>query len=118
MNGARADRSPAIAILVVLVVFGLSFARKGLGWVLEYQWWKELDQVETLFNTLLYSVVPGLVTALILFIVLWIAHARGLKEAGTRLRDNPSYARLSTLGLLVFSYFVATIIVDDWTPVL
>jgi uncharacterized membrane protein (UPF0182 family) len=118
MNGARTDRSPAIAILVVLVIFGLSFARKGLGWVLEYQWWKELNQVETLFNTVLYSVVPGLVTALILFIVLWIAHARGLKEAGTRLRDNPSYARLSTLGLLVFSYFVATLIVDDWTPVL
>ena len=102
-----------IGVLIALLIAGRSIA----GFVVEYEWWKEMGQVETWQSILLFSFVPQLVAGLIAFIVLWIAHARGMKLAGTGLRMQRMYARLSTLGLLVVGLILGMATIDGWTIV-
>ncbi len=106
---------PVWIILAVLVV--LLAARWLASYVIEYQWWKEMGQVSTWVNVLLYGTVPTVVTALLLWIVFWLAHARGLKFSGSGLSEHPTYAKIATLALLVFAAIVAMIAVDSWTVV-
>lgn len=118
MPGPRPDRTHWIAILLVALFLALSFVRKAAGWALEYEWWREMGQFETLVSMILYGVIPSLVAALMAFAVLWVAHARAMKAAGFGLGRFPTYAKLSTLGLLVISYIAASAAVDNWTAVL
>lgn len=119
MNGRRGGRQiPWMPILLVLVLFGLASTRRLAVWVLDLEWWKEAGQIDTYWETVLYSVVPMLAVALIGFVVLWVAHARAMKKAGTGLGSYPLYGRLATLGLLVLGYLLASGTVDNWTAVL
>jgi len=106
------------AILLIVFFFGLSFLRKAASWILEYEWWKEMRQFETLVSMILYGVLPSLAAALLAFMVLWVAHARAMKAAGHGLSRFPGYAKISTLGLLVISYIAGSAAVDNWTAVL
>jgi uncharacterized membrane protein (UPF0182 family) len=118
MNGERHDRTPWLFLILILLLFALSMIRRSADWVLEYEWWKELRQVDTLISTLLYGFVPVMVVAVVAFAVLWMAHARGVKAAGTGLGRHPLYNKLTTLGLLVLAYLAASAVVDNWTAVL
>ena len=64
------------AVLLIVIFFGLSFLRKAAEWVLEYEWWKEMHQFDTLVSMMLYGVVPSMAAVLLTFVVLWLAHAR------------------------------------------
>src|SRR6266568_1031355 len=86
-----------IAILLFAVLIG---ARTFASLAIDYQWWQEMGQLQTWFKLLLYQIVPASAAVLLAFVVFWIAHARGMKHAGTRLRDYPLYAVISTLALL------------------
>jgi hypothetical protein len=109
-------RTRRVVILVIVLAL-LIGARTIASLVIDYHWWKELDQVPTWIAMLLYRIVPTLAVALIAFAVFWTAHARGVRFAGVRLRHYPLYARLSTLALLVFSGLFAVALVDSWTVV-
>jgi uncharacterized membrane protein (UPF0182 family) len=85
--------------------------------VVEYQWWREVEQLETWFEMLGYGFVPVLLAGILTFIVLWVAHARALRYAGTRLREHPIYFTLSTLALLLLAALVTGATVDSWTVV-
>ena len=74
-----------------------------------------MGQVDTWARTWLYRWAPVVAQWVILFAVVWIAHARGLKYAGTGLRQNPTYARLATLGAAVLALFLSASAVDGWT---
>src|SRR2546426_10015007 len=88
----RHRRGARIVLLVVLVLI-LIGARTIAGTVIDYQWWKEIGQVDTWLAMYLYGVGPLTVATLLAFVVLWIAHARGMKFAGTGLHEHPFYAR-------------------------
>jgi uncharacterized membrane protein (UPF0182 family) len=103
--------------LVIVIGVLLTGARSLSSWILDYQWWRELGHVDTWISMMIYSVGPGVVVALLAFVVFWTAHARGLKAAGTRLRDHSLYARLLTLGLLLLGIFFAGVVVDSWAVV-
>ncbi|MBI3681189.1 MAG: UPF0182 family protein [Acidobacteria bacterium] len=118
MNKLRLDRTPWLPILLVLLFLVISGARTLAGWVLEYAWWKELGQIDTLFSTILYGFVPQILTALAGFVLFWIAHARGMKAAGASLGRYPLYSKLSVLVLLAAAYMVAAVTVDNWAAVL
>ncbi len=118
MPGPRPDRTPWIAVLMIVLFFGLSMVRKVAGWVLEYEWWKEMRQFETLVSMILYGVIPSLAAAALAFVVLWLAHARAMKAAGFGLSRFPGYAKLATLALLAISYVAGSAAVDNWTAVL
>src|SRR5580698_3825705 len=92
----RRRPQPRIALLIGIVVVLLLFSRTICALILDYAWWGELGQVPTWIRMSAYQDGPGFVAWLILFLVLWIAHARGLKHAGTRLNEHRLYARLVT----------------------
>ncbi|MCX7603111.1 MAG: UPF0182 family protein, partial [Bryobacteraceae bacterium] len=103
--------------LIVLLVLLLLSARWIAGFAIEYQWWKEMQQVETWLQMLSYSVIPAALAALAAFAALWVAHARGMKHAGTGLRHHPVYARIATLVILLLGVLLAAVTVDGWTIV-
>jgi uncharacterized membrane protein (UPF0182 family) len=100
-----------IAALVVLLIFSRTLA----GWFIDYLWWQEMGQVPTWIRMSTYEYGPGIVAWLVLFAVLWISHARGVKHSGGRLRDVPVYARLSTLALAFLALIVSLSTVSGWT---
>ena len=111
----RGQPQQRIGLLIGIVVVLLIFSRSICSLILDYAWWGELGQVPTWFRMSAYQYGPGLAAWIILFIVLWIAHARGLKHGGTRLSEHRIYARLATLGLALLSLMVALSVTDGWT---
>jgi len=103
----------------VFLLISLAF----IGWaiptaanfVIEYNWWKEVSQVDTWVSMLWYSIAPAAVGALVAFIALYLAHARGLHFAGIRQRDYPLYSRLLPVGLAVVALWLASASIDFWT---
>src|SRR5437899_1203323 len=105
-----------VTLLIVLVAL-LFGAGSIAGYVIEYQWWKEMEQTETWFAMLWYSLAPVVAATLLAFIALWTAHARGLKFAHASLRENPAYAKIVFLALLAVSFLTASGSFDNWTAV-
>src|SRR5579872_1723592 len=91
-----------VAILVILIG-----ARSFASYLIEYEWWKEMGQTATWFAMLTYQLAPLAGGTLIAFAVLWIAHSRALKFAGTSLSDHPIYSKVSALVLLGVGFLVA-----------
>ncbi len=110
---------PSHIRVFILVLVSLAF----LGWaiptaanfVIEYNWWKEVAQVNTWISMLWYSIAPTAVGALLAFIALYVAHTRGLHFAGIRQRDYPFYSRLVPVGLAVIALLFASSSIDFWT---
>src|SRR5262249_14282805 len=103
--------------LVILLLFLLFGARSLASYAIEVEWWKELGQFRTWLSMLYYSVAPVAVATLLAFAVLWMTHARALKFAGTSLGQHAVYNRITTLVIVVLSYFVAAASIDAWTVV-
>ena len=102
-----------LPILLALILLGLTSTLASF--VIEYNWWKEVGQVETWISLRWYSVVPSLAGALVAFIGLWVAHAQGLHFAGVRRRDFRGYSRLVPMGLGVLALLFASASIDYWT---
>src|SRR5665213_1253247 len=98
------------AIVIVLLLFGRSLCSL----FIDYLWWQETNQVNTWLRMGAYRYLPTFAAWLIVFVVLFIAHARGLKHAGTSLRENSLYARLSTLGLAIIAWMISEATIDGW----
>ncbi len=107
-------RLPILAVVLFLLAIG---GRVFAGYLLEYEWWKEVGQLNTWYNQLLYSLAPQVAVTIVAFVAFWVAHARGLKSAGTGLGKHPAYARLVTLGLLFVAWIVSAASVDNWSVV-
>ncbi len=110
-------RVPGKITLIVALLVILFGAGSIAGYVIEYQWWQEMGQLETWFDMLGYGLGPVFAATLIAFVSLWVAHARGMKFAGASLRENRGYSKLATVILLVLAYFVAAGALDNWTAV-
>lgn len=105
-----------LTLLVVLVAL-LFGAGSIAGYVIEYEWWKEMGQRETWFAMLWYGLAPLAAGTVLAFVILFTAHARGMKFAYASLKENRTYAKLSTLALLALAYIVAASSFDTWTVV-
>ncbi len=112
-GGTRPQQRIVVAVVVLLAL--LFFSRSICSFVIDYLWWRELGQAPTWLLMLVYRYAPGLAAWLIVFCVLWVAHARGMKQAGTGLGEHRLYSRLVTLGLVVVALVVALAAVDGWT---
>lgn len=112
-RGGRGARITIIALVIVLLLGARSLA----SFSIEYQWWKELGQLDTWLAMLAYAFAPMLAATLIAFGVLWVAHARALKFAGTGLSGHPLYAWISTAALLFLGYLIAAGSIETWTVV-
>jgi uncharacterized membrane protein (UPF0182 family) len=112
-RGSRGMRVTLIVAAIIILLGGRSLA----SFAIDYQWWKELGQLDTWFNMLAYGFAPLLAATLIAFGALWLAHARALKFAGTGLSEHPLYAWISSLGLLFVGYLIAAGSIETWTVV-
>jgi uncharacterized protein len=116
-SGIRGFLPSGRALIIIAILALLLAARSIASLVIEYQWWKELGQLPTWESMILYSFAPIVIAALVAFAVLWVAHARGLKHAGTGLREYPLYAKISTAMLLLLGLIIARSSLDPWTIV-
>ncbi len=112
--GGRAKRY-GLASLGILILIALVSARWAASLLIEYSWWKEIGQVRTWIDLYAYSTLPVAAGCMLGWIVLLIAHSRGVKFAGGMVSDYPIYSRLSTVGLLFLSFLVASASIDNWT---
>src|ERR1700688_2853797 len=101
-----------LAVFVILILWASSTAAD---FVIEYNWWKEIAQVNTWVGMLWYSIAPAAAGSLAAFLALWVAHARGLHFAGILPRDHRLYSRLLPLGLAVVAIVFASSSIDYWT---
>src|SRR5437899_12408330 len=60
----------ALLIVALVLLFGASTVA---GYVIEYQWWQEMGQVQTWLDMLWYGLAPEVAATLVAFLVLWIA---------------------------------------------
>ena len=104
-----------IVLALVLAFILLALTSTIANFIIEYNWWKEVGQVETWISMLWYSIAPAAVGAVVAFIALWVAHARGLHFAGVRRRDFRLYSRLVPVGLAVVAILFASASIDYWT---
>ena len=98
------------AALLLLILFGSSLCSL----LIDYKWWGEMGQVNTWQRMWLYRYVPDLVQWLILVLVLWIAHAAGMRHAGARPREDGHYKLFATIAILVVSLILAVASIDGW----
>src|SRR5260370_41868868 len=101
-----------LALLLALILLALTSTIANF--IIEYNWWKEVGQVGTWVSMLWYSIAPSVVGALVAFIALLVAHARGLHFAGVRRRDFPLYSRLVPIGLALVAMWFASASIDFW----
>jgi uncharacterized membrane protein (UPF0182 family) len=116
IEGARRQRVGCLTLAIGAIAV-LFFAQLAASFTIDFQWWKEMGQLDTWWNTWVYGYGPVGAAALVTFLVLWIAHARALKHAGTGLAKHPGYARISTLALFAGSVLLALATIDSWTVV-
>ncbi len=98
--------------IILLILFALSRTIAGLA--IDYEWWKEIGQVQTWLNLAVYGTAPVLTAAVVAGIVMWVAIARGLKSAGEGFGSMPRFFRLATTGALVVGFFIASSTIENW----
>lgn len=116
ITGRRNTRLRVGLVGLIVLFFALLIgANWGASLLVDYSWWKELGQVHTWLSLYAYSTLPIAGATIITWIVLLIAHARGVRFAGGRVSDYAIYSRIASLALLFFSFLIADAAIDNWT---
>src|ERR1700730_5578412 len=96
-------RIPRVVYVAVAALLLLMFGRSICQLILDYQWWTEMGQVSSWIRMNEYRYLPGIAAWLLMCVILFVAHARGMKYAGLSLSLYPVYARISTAALALFA---------------
>jgi len=109
--------SQVAKLIVLMFLFGIVAwaASTAANFIIEYNWWKEVGQVDTWVGMLWYSIAPAAAGAVLAFIALWVAHASGLRFAGIRGKDFRLYSRLIPFALAFVAIIFASGSIDYWT---
>jgi hypothetical protein len=113
MHPSQVRKLIVLAGLLALVLFWAVPMAANL--IIDYNWWKEVGQVDTWMEMLWYAIAPVAVGTLVAFVALWLAHDRGLHFAGVRQRDYRLYSRLVPVGLVLVAILFAQLSIDYWT---
>jgi uncharacterized membrane protein (UPF0182 family) len=111
-------RPSQLAKLVVLIfVFGILAwaASTAANFIIEYNWWKEVGQVDTWIGMLWYSIAPAAAGAAVAFVALLVAHGAGLRFAGIRGSEFRLYSRLIPVAVAFVAIIFASNFIDYWT---
>jgi uncharacterized membrane protein (UPF0182 family) len=104
-----------LIILFVSLLAALWAVSTAADFIIEYNWWKEIGQVNTWVGMMWYSIAPAVVGSVVAFVALLLAHARGVHFAGIRRQDYPLYSRLIPVGLALVAIAFSTASIDYWT---
>lgn len=103
-------------IWVLLLFFVLGSARSIARFWIDYEWWREMHQLDTWSQMLLLSVLPSAAAAILMFLILWGLYAYASRSsASTGARLSGLLRWLPPLLLLGLSVLLSNGIVDDWT---
>ncbi len=102
---------------LILILILLALSRSIAALAIDYEWWKEIGQVETWLNLAIYGTAPVMTAAVAAGILLWVAMARGLKSAGEGFGSMPRLIRLATVGALIAGFFIASSTIENWDVV-
>src|SRR5258708_1477632 len=88
--------SQVAKLIVLMFLFGIVAwaASTAANFIIEYNWGREVGQVDGWVGMLWYSRAPAAAGAVVAFAALWVAHASGLRFAGIRGKDFRLYSRL------------------------
>src|SRR5260221_7931524 len=111
----RPSQIAKLIVLSFLFVIIAWVATTAANFVIEYNWWKEVGQVDTWIGMLWYSIAPAAAGAVVAFVALWVAHASGLRFAGIRQQDFRLYSRLIPFALAFVAIMFASNAIDYWT---
>ncbi len=111
----RRSQIRSLIMLVVLLLILIWAIATAADYIIVYKWWKEVGQASTWLSMLWYSIAPAAAGALVAFIGLWVAHARGLHFAGSRPQNPRLYSRLVTVVLAIVAIVFASSSIDYWT---
>src|SRR5712692_847805 len=112
MRPSQIGKLIVLSFLLGIIAWAASTAANFL---IEYNWWKEVGQVDTWIGMLWYSIAPAAAAAFVAFIALWLAHASGLRFAGIHQKDFRLYSRLIPVGLALVAILFASNSIDYWT---
>jgi uncharacterized protein len=115
-HGARRRSGPlVIAVFLFIILFAGRYLASQL---LDYEWWKEVHQLDTWISLLLYGTLPTALVALLLFGCFTLAWRVGLRR-GARIGLPSPYASSSLLliAIAVVAFIAASSLVDSWTVV-
>jgi uncharacterized protein len=101
--------------LIVLAIVAIWASSTAADFVIDYNWWKEIGQVNTWVGMLWYRIAPLAAGSLVAFIAIWVAHSRGLHFAGILPRDHRLYARLIPVVVAIVAVLFASSSIDYWT---
>ena len=104
-----------LAILIALLFILLSGSRTVADLIIEYQWWNEVEQIQTWYSMLLYQVLPATIASLVAWLALVWAHGRGVQMAGAREAAAPLYSRIVALALFIAAVVFIGLSVDSHT---
>ncbi len=93
-----------LILLAVLLALILGSTSSIANFIIDYNWSKEVGQVERWISMLWYCIAPAAAGALAAFIARRVAHAQGLHFAGVRRRDIHLYSRLVPVGLAIVAW--------------
>lgn len=113
LDSPRSSGGPGFPpILWLLLLFFVLGSARGIArfWI-DYEWWREMHQLDTWSQMLLVSVLPSALAGVLMFLVLWMLYARASRGAAF-----PGWMRwIPPLALLAFSVVISNGIVEDWT---
>src|SRR6202521_3606428 len=112
MRPSQIGKLIVLSFLVGIIAWAASTAAN---FIIEYNWWKEVGQVDTWIGMLWYSIAPAAAGAVVAFVALWVAHASGLRFAGIRGKDFRLYSRLIPFALAFVAIIFASNSIDYWT---
>ena len=65
---------PRLGFLIAMAVFALIVSSFSASVVIDYEWWKEMGQLDTWFSMAAYRHLPRLAAAVLAFVVFRIAY--------------------------------------------
>jgi uncharacterized protein len=113
-RGAGRRGRPHLILLGAIVIVLFLISRWLVDWVIDYLWWNEMGQFNTWVRLLEIRYLPFVGAWLAIGLVMWIAHAAGLRYAEVRLRDYPLYSWIATAALIFVALILAGGEIDGW----
>jgi uncharacterized membrane protein (UPF0182 family) len=116
--GSERRRAPGPLIIVITLMVLLFLGRYAAEALLDYEWWKEIHQLDTWISQLLYGTLPIVIAAVFFFVCFAGAWRLGSRHGSARGVSAPGpVARLILIGVALLSLLLASIIIDPWNIV-